>query len=195
MHISNPESKIEPLLQQGLFTSKEAREQGINPSLLCYYAKKGLIKKISYGLYQAKNTKIDRSQKNEQLLHSIKGVSNSVLCLHSALQIHNLANNSTKQIWLAIPNSTTKPQRENVTFKRMRDMKTGRVSIMLDEHLIETFDKERTILDLFREENKELALKILKKGLAKKVIDIEKLKSYAKLMRINITAYILALTI
>lgn len=44
--MSHPKlDNIESLLEKPVFTSKEANELGVSPSLLCYYIQKGFIPK------------------------------------------------------------------------------------------------------------------------------------------------------
>ena len=191
----NVDHKIQPLLHKTFFSSKEARELGINPSLLCYYAKKGIIKRVGFGLYQSKNTDIKLSRHHKTLVKSFKSVNKGILCLYSVLHYHHLFKSPTNAVWIAIPNNTTSPIRENIKFKRMRDLETGKVTISLGYQNIDIFNIERTILDLFREQNKTLALQVLKKTIAKGSIDLNKLMLYSKKMRINITPYLLALSV
>ncbi len=81
---------------------------------------------------------------------------------------------------------------------RMRNHTLGKTVIDIDGVVVPIFDRERTILDAFRYLSKETALKALKAGLEQpleKRIDINKLRMYAKKMKINIDPYLLALTV
>jgi predicted transcriptional regulator of viral defense system len=81
---------------------------------------------------------------------------------------------------------------------RMRNHALGKTVIDIDGVVVPIFDRERTILDAFRYLSKETALKALKVGLdqpREKRIDINKLRTYAKKMKINIDSYLLALTV
>lgn len=195
MAINNDFSKIRPLLNTPIFSSKDARKLGINPSLLCYYAKKGLIKRLSHGLYQSTQTTLTVEKKYQPILKAIKGVNKGILCLEAALYIHKMLRKSPQTISIAISNDTTKPNRENIAFKRMRDTDTGLTSITLGGESFAIFDKERTILDCLRNKKVTTALQALKKGIEENSLDLDKLKSYAKKMRINISPYLLAFSI
>ena len=188
-------SNIQPLLEQAVFSSKDAREHGINPSLLCYYARKGLIKKVGHGLYQSRQHALPVAHKYQPFLYAAKSISQGVICLQSALYLQQLTRSKGQLMTIAVPNNTTKPNRAGMEFVRMRDMTTGLIQLDLEGYAVACFDKERSILDLFRMQDKALALKALKKAINQQLIDIEKLKQYAKKMRLDISVYLFALTL
>ncbi|HHF7374212.1 type IV toxin-antitoxin system AbiEi family antitoxin domain-containing protein [Legionella bozemanae] len=77
----------------------------------------------------------------------------------------------------------------------MRDVNTGLTTWEIDGESVPIFDMERTIIDAFRFLSKEIALKALQSGLREKHIDSRKLQKYAKKLRVDITPYLLAMTI
>lgn len=81
-----------PLIQlfnHPIFTSREARAAGIHPSLLTYYAKQGVIKRISRGVYRVET---DHSQDFlwTDLVEAVYGINGGVICLVSALAVYEL---------------------------------------------------------------------------------------------------------
>lgn len=188
-------SNIESLLKKPFFTSKEADELGVSPSLLCYYVKQDIIHRVDKGLYQAVSGAKELDFKWEDLIFKVKTIPQGVICLVSALIIYELTDEMPRKHWIAVPHNTTKPVRPNAVIKRMRDMITGITVWNIDGEKIPIFDIERTIIDAFRFLSKEIALKALQTGLRDKSINSRKLQSYAKKLRVNITPYLLALTI
>ncbi|HAU1477169.1 hypothetical protein SFB61_15610 [Legionella pneumophila] len=188
-------ANIESLLEKPVFTSKEANELGVSPSLLCYYMQKDLIQRVNKGLYQAVSVKKEFDFKWEDLIFTVKSISQGVICLVSALAIYELTDEMPRKHWIAVPHSTTKPIRTNTIIKRMRDVSTGLTSWDVDGESLPIFDMERTIIDAFRFLSKEIALKALQIGLREKNIDSRKLQKYAKKLRVDITPYLLAMTI
>ena len=76
-------------------------------------------------------------------------------------------------------------------------MKLGKTVYDFGDFKLPIFDRERTIIDAFRLLDKEVAIKALRMGLRKKGearLDLEKLKVYAKILRVKIEPYILAET-
>ncbi|HHY0669720.1 TPA: type IV toxin-antitoxin system AbiEi family antitoxin domain-containing protein [Legionella pneumophila] len=195
MKTHNKLANIESLLEKPVFTSKEASELGMSPSLLCYYIKKDLIQRVNKGLYQAVSVKKEFDFKWEDLIFTVKSISQGVICLVSALAIYELTDEMPRKHWIAVPHGTTKPMRPNTIIKRMRDVSTGLTTWDIDGESVPIFDMERTIIDAFRFLSKEIALKALQNGLREKHVDSRKLQKYAKKLRVNIAPYLLAMTI
>lgn len=167
-------ANIKSLLRKPVFTSKEANELGMSPSLLCYYVQKDIIHRVSKGLYQAVYVKKEFDFRWEDLIFTLRSISQGVICLVSALAIYELTDEMPRKHWIAVPHSTTKPMRPNTIVKRMRDVSTGLTTWNVDGESVPIFDMERTIIDAFRFLSKEIALKALQTGLREKHIDSRK---------------------
>ena len=187
--------KIESILSQPVFFAKDAKKLGVHPSALNYYVNKGLIVSIARGVYQSVTAKIDADFRYEDLIVTSKSIKNGIVCLISALEIYGLTEEIPKKFWIAIPHSTTCPKRENTIFKRMRDTETGKTSYSIGGETIIIFDIERTIIDAFKFLSLETAMKALKTAINENKVDLKKLGTYSKSLRVNIKPYIHALTI
>lgn len=134
----------------------------------------------------------------EDLVSIIRGTQDGVICLISALALYELTEEMPRQHWIAIKNTTSRHFNPMVKVIRRRNHTLGKTMIDIDGVAVPIFDRDRTILDPFRYLSKETALKALKAGLElphAKRIDINKLRAYAKKMKINIDPYLLALTV
>ena len=81
---------------------------------------------------------------------------------------------------------------------RMRNLTLGKTTTKIGNVTLPIFDRERTLVDAFRYLGRETALKALKAALAKKgaeKIDIEKIRKYAKILRVKIEPYLIAMTL
>ncbi|OGT64074.1 MAG: hypothetical protein A3J38_00505 [Gammaproteobacteria bacterium RIFCSPHIGHO2_12_FULL_45_9] len=81
---------------------------------------------------------------------------------------------------------------------RMRNLTLGKTTIKIGNVTLPIFDRERTIVDAFRYLGRETALKALKIALAKRgaeKVDIEKIRKYAKILRVKIEPYLIAMTV
>ena len=81
---------------------------------------------------------------------------------------------------------------------RMRNLTLGKTTIKIGNVTLAIFDRERTLVDAFRYLGRETALKALKSALLKKgveKIDIEKIRTYAKILRVKIEPYLIAITL
>jgi predicted transcriptional regulator of viral defense system len=190
--------KLEQLLAAPNFTSKEARDCGVSPANLAYYIRGGEIERISRGLYRGAKAPEMLNFQWEDLVSIVRSAHDGVVCLISALALYELAEEIPRQHWIAIKNTTSRHFNPMVKVIRMRNHTLGKTVINIDGVAVPIFDRERTILDAFRYLSKETALKALKAGLEQpleKRINIIKLRTYARKMKINIDPYLLALTV
>lgn len=190
--------KLGQLLIAPNFTSKEARNCGVSPATLAYYIHTGEIERISRGLYRGVKAPEMLNFQWEDLVTIVRGTQDGVICLISALALYELTEEIPRQHWIAIKNTTSRHFDPMVKVVRMRNHSLGKTVIDMDGTVAPIFDQERTILDAFRYLSKETALKALKMGLQQphgKKIDINKLRLYAKKMKVNIDPYLLALTV
>lgn len=190
--------KLGQLLIAPNFTSKEARNCGVSPATVAYYIHIGEIERISRGLYRGVKAPEMLNFQWEDLVTIVRGTQDGVICLISALALYELTEEIPRQHWIAIKNTTSRHFDPMVKVVRMRNHTLGKTVIDMDGTVAPIFDQERTILDAFRYLSKETALKALKMGLQQprgKKIDINKLRLYAKKMKVNIDPYLLALTV
>ena len=189
--------KLKALLEKPVFSSKDARELNIGPSLLCYYAKEGFLEKLGRGLYRKANATLDVDFKWEDLVLASKSITKGVICLTSALALYDLTDEIPRKHWIAVPHEMNSPKRDGVKIVRMRNMSLGKTKMVMGEVKLAIFNRERTIIDAFRYLSIETALKALKIGLEKsgdEKLNLLKLQSYAKKLRVNLTPYLMAIT-
>lgn len=179
-----------------MFTAVEAREAGVCSALLSYYVNIGLLTRIARGIYRNPNSQVPMDFQWEDLILTAKSIPTGVICLISALALYELTEEIPRAHWIAVPNSTTAPKREGTKIIRMRDVKTGVTRLTIGNESVQIFDRERTIVDAFKNLSKETAIKALKKALKQnEKIDIKKMRTYAKKLRVNIDPYIIAVSI
>lgn len=189
--------KLNKLLKKPLFSSNEAKELEISSSLLCYYVNKGLLERVGRGLYRKTDAILDVDFKWEDLILTSKGIPDGVICLISALALYDLTDEIPRVHWIAISHEKKAPKRAGVRIVRMRNIRLGKTKLSMGETTVTIFDRERTIIDAFRYLGIEIAIKALKLGLQKsgeEKLNLIKLQSYAKTLRVNIAPYLMAVT-
>ena len=188
--------KIKSLLKLEVFTSKDARKAGVPTGLVAYYVNKGIITRLSRGLYRSSEIQSAAPFEWEDLLATSQGIHLGTICVVSALSYYGLTLEVQRQFWIAVPHEMKAPRRKNTKIIRMRNFKLGRIGFELGEYKTFIYDKERCVLDAFRFLSRESAIKVLKeylKGTSDKKADIPKLSKYAKTLRVDITPYLEAL--
>lgn len=190
-------TKIQRFAKEATFTAKEAREAGIPARMLSYFCKKGVIERISRGVYRGTQSKLDIAFEWEDLALVALSIPKGVICLISALCYYDLTDQIMREFWIAVPHSSWSPQRPKTRVIRMRNLKLGKTDMRIGKYQLKIFDRERTIVDAFRYLSKEVAIKALQAYLRptkKHKPDLNKLTTYAKQLRVNLHPYIMTLT-
>lgn len=186
------------LSEKSVFTAAEGLSVGIPSRILSYFCSIGKIERISRGIYQIKEVESDQDFEWEDLALTALSIPNGIICLISALCYYDLTDEIMREFWIAVPHSTTSPERANAHVVRMRNTTLGQITIKIGNKDLKIFDRERTIVDAFRYLDKEIALKALQaylKTTKETKPDMKKLRKYAKTLRVDLTPYVMAFTI
>jgi len=186
------------LSKKSVFTSVDGLLAGIPSRVLSYFCSKGRIERVTRGIYKIKEIEFDQDFEWEDLALTAMSIPNGTICLISALCYYELTDEIMREFWIAVPHSTTSPERENAHIVRMRNTTLGQITIKIGSDDIKIFDRERSIVDAFRYLDKEIALKALQaylKTTKENKPDLKKLRKYAKILRVDLTPYIMAFTI
>ncbi len=165
--------------------------------MLAYYCKKGMIERVSRGLYRVLDAPTGVTLDLEELVMTALSIPHGVICLVSALCYYNLTDQIMREYWIAIPNKDRSPKRPHARIVRMRNMTLGCTSVRIGKYKVKIFDPERTVVDAFRYLSHEVAIKALQrylKGVGRSKPDIPKLSKYAILLKVDIAPYLMALT-
>jgi predicted transcriptional regulator of viral defense system len=198
MKPKNALEKLKPLLSAPSFTSTEARHYGVSSSTLAYYVKQNELTRIGHGIYRGVHAPTMGDFRWEDLIEAMQRARDGVICLTSALSLYHLTEDMPSQHWIAIRNDTVHRAMPATKVVRMRNLTLGRTTIKIGNMTLPIFDRERTIVDAFRYLGRETALKALKVALTKRgneKINIEKIRQYAKKLRIKIEPFLIAMTL
>ncbi|NGX43181.1 MAG: hypothetical protein K940chlam7_01472 [Chlamydiae bacterium] len=190
-------AKIECFAKKPVFTAAETREAGIPSRMLSHFCKKGIIERISRGIYMGTQADLDIEFEWEDLALVAISIPKGVICLISALCYYDLTDQIMRKFWIAIPHASKSPQRSKTRIVRMRNIELGQTEIQIGDHFLKIFDRERTVVDAFRYLSQEIAIKALQAYLRPRgdhKPDLNKLVAYAKQLRVDIQPYIMTLT-
>ena len=140
---------------------------------------------------------LDVDFRYEDLVLISQSIQGGVICLISALTIYELTDEIARAHWIAVSNDSRAPRRKGAKIIRMRNIKLGKTKITVGCETVNIFDIERTIIDSFRYLGVEIGVKALRAALKKSgndKLDLKKLQAYAKILRIKIAPYIMAVT-
>lgn len=121
-----------------------------------------------------------------------KKIPDGVVCLVSALAFHELTTQIPHFVYLAVPQKSRKPSMEypplRVFWYGEESLKTGAEEHTIDGCVIKIFDREKTLVDVVKYRNKvgmEIVLEALRMYWQSGSTDLNKLYSYAKLLRVE----------
>lgn len=188
---------VQVFAETPVFTAAEARAAGIPSRMLSHFCKKGVIERVSRGVYRGTRSNAEIEFEWEDLALTAMSIPNGIICLTSALCYYGLTDQIMREFWIAIPHASKSPQRPKTRIIRMRNIELGQTEIQMGVSRLKIFDKERTVIDAFRYLSQEVAIKALQAYLRQRGSDkpnLDKLMKYAKSLRVDIHPFIIALT-
>lgn len=135
---------------------------GIPPRMLSYFCSRNQIERLGRGVYKIKEIDFGKEFEWEDLALTAMSTPHGIICLISALCYYDLTDEIMREFWIAIPHSSSSPERQNLRVVRMRNTTLGKTSVTIGDCVLQIFDRERTVVDAFRYLDKEIALKALK---------------------------------
>ncbi len=145
------ERALSLLKRQGMVRLSEFIKQGITETTVARMREKGLVHKLSRGLYQLPDAATDT---NHALAEAAKRVPKGVICLVSALAYHHLTDTIPRSVWIAIGPKDRRPKVAEPLLQIVRF--SGKLlSEGIDDHKIEgvtvrIYNPAKTVVDLFR---------------------------------------------
>ena len=178
------------------FTVSEAEGYGISRQQLSLYCKQGRIERLGRGVYSPPGLEINPYLDIELLA---KRQTNFVICLLSALQIHNFTTQLPHSLWIAILHGARIPKLEFATLSCIRLTQKpydyGVETHDLHGVKVKVYSAAKTVADCFKFRNKvgmDVALEALQEGYRLKLFTVSELMDAAAICRITkiITPYV-----
>jgi predicted transcriptional regulator of viral defense system len=173
---------------QGLIRPRDLIAQGLPRVALTRLVRQGLLTRVARGLY----ARPDRTVSEHGTLAEVaRKHPQAIVCLLSALRVHNLTAQSPFEVWLAIPNKARAPKLEYPPLRIMRfsgaALTEGIEDHQVDGVTVRVTNVARTVADCFKFRNKiglDVALEALQEAWANKRISMDELWRYATLCRV-----------
>lgn len=177
-------------MHNGYSRMKGLREAGIQTRDIATAIQDGVITKIKPGLYRLVDYPWDEHSSFADVCHANK---KAVICLLSAASYYELTTFNPPEVYVAVPNNTDKfilqypPIR--VYYYSDKYYNTGIESIKTHGGIVNIYNREKTIADLFRYTKKigeDIAVESLKEYIRKrKTMNIALLIKYAEAGRVR----------
>ena len=187
MHSSH-QRILELAAQRGLIRPLDLHEHGLPTVALTRLVRQGLLQRVGRGLYAIP----DRAVSEHGVLSEVaRKHPQVIICLLSALRLHELTTQSPFEVWLAIPNKARAPKMD---YPRLRIVRFSGAALTqgIEEHLIEgvpvrVTNVARTVADCFKYRNKiglDVALEALREAWKGKRVGMDELWRSAQLCRV-----------
>lgn len=167
----------------------DALSQGIEKHKIYEMVADGSLIREERGLYRLADSE---PLSNPDFIQVSLMVPKAVICLISALYVHNLTTEVPGAVYIAIPRSVRTPKIAFPPLEVIRlsqlQYETGIEKISVDGFEVNIYNAEKTIADCFKFRNRvgvEVAIEALKDYMVRQQPDISKIVSYARVNRVE----------
>lgn len=174
--------------QQGIVRLRDAQARGVHPEYLRRLASKGELARVGRGLYALPDAEITE---HHSLAEVAARIPQGVVCLLTALRVHDLGTQNPKAVWLAIDRKAAVPRLKYPPLRIVRfskpAMTQGVEERRVEGVLVRLTTPVRTVVDCFKYRNKiglDIALEALRALRRRKEFKLDELWKYAALQRV-----------
>ena len=185
---SSHQSILDLAARRGLIRPRDLNERGLHTVALTRLVRQGLLQRVGRGLYAIP----DRPMSEHGALAEVaRKHPKGIVCLLSALRLHELTTQSPFQIWLAIPNKARAPRMDYPPLRIVRfsgaALTEGIEKHSVDGVSVRVTNVARTVADCFKFRNKiglDVALEALQEATREKRVSMDELWRFAELCRV-----------
>ena len=198
--ISHEQCALHLAQERNLLRARDLAEAGIPTIVLTRLVQTGKLQRVARGLYSLPGTS---ASEHRSLAEVVARVPKGVVCLLSALRVHEIGTQAPFEVWLALPPGSPAPRLDHPAIRIVRmstpTLTAGVERIHADGVAVPVFDVAKTIADCFKFRNKiglDVAIEALRDGWEKKKFTMDDLWRYATVDRVSnvIRPYLDALT-
>lgn len=184
------EKLVEVLKDNGIIKASEILKLGISREYLRKLYTKNVVAKAARGYYVLPGYEMTAMQ---SITQAAKHISRGVICLLSALRVHDLTTQNPFEVWLAIERDTWKPNKTlsaQVRYMRFSGeaYTEGVETKVIDNIKIKVYCPAKTVADCFKYRNKiglDVAMEALSDCTKKRKATSDEIWHYAKLCRVS----------
>jgi predicted transcriptional regulator of viral defense system len=183
--------KAEVVFRQnnGILRTAQAKELGIAQPTISRMCEAGILVKEARGLYRLADLPPLGSP---DLIQTTMLVPNSVICLISALNFHDLTTQIPYRVYIALPRATKAPRIEypplDIVYLSAKPYAAGIEEHILDGVSVRIYSREKTVADCFKFRNKigkDISLEALRDYVHQSDHNINELLHYARVDRVE----------
>jgi len=187
-----PQTSEQAVLQlarkRPLLRARDLAQAGLPTVALTRLVSAGKLDRVGRGVYSLPNQAISE---HRSLAEVAIRVPRGVICLLSALRVHDIGTQTPHEVWLAIPHRMPAPRLSQPALRVMRmsgkSLVEGIDRLSIDGVEVPVFNAAKTIADCFKFRNKiglDVALEALREGWSKRKVTMDDLWHYASVNRV-----------
>ena len=174
--------------EQGAIRARDLAALGIHHESLRRLCRSGELIRVARGLYMAADYDY---QPEHTVVEAVTRVPHGIICLLSALRLHDLTTQEPHAVWMAIGNKDRQPRLayphlEIVRFSG-RSLTEGIEERKIEGITVRLYNPAKTVADCFKCRNKtglDVAIEALRDCLAQRRATLEDLRRYAEVCRV-----------
>ncbi len=177
------------LKKKGILRARDIEALGISREYLSKLYRKGIVKRISRGMYCRPDTEYSESH---SLAEASKQVPEGIICLLSALSFHGFTTQIPHEVWMAIDFKAWKAKATGVPLRIVRfsgkALQSGVQKHRVYGLEVKVYSPAKTVADCFKYRNKiglNVALEALREGWREKRFTIDELWKFAGICRVS----------
>ena len=166
-----------------LLRARDVTQQGLPTIALTRLVQAGKLERVARGLYGLPGAEISE---HRSLAEVSARVPRAVVCLLSALRVHEIGTQAPFEVWIAIPQHMVTPRLDQPAIRvvRMADvaLAEGVERLHIDGVEVPVFNAARTVVDCFRFRNKiglDVVLEALRDGWSQRKFTLDDLWRHA----------------
>lgn len=166
-----------------LLRARDVTRQGLPTIALTRLVQAGKLERVARGLYGLPGAAISE---HRSLAEVSARVPKGVVCLLSALRVHEIGTQAPFEVWIAIPQHMVSPRLDQPAIRVVRmseaALTDGVDRLNIDGIDVPVFNAARTVVDCFRFRNKiglDVALEALRDGWSQRKFTLDDLWRHA----------------
>ena len=171
-----------------LLRARDVTRQGLPTIALTRLVQAGKLERVARGLYGLPGAAISE---HRSLAEVSARVPKGVVCLLSALRVHEIGTQAPFEVWIAIPPHMVSPRLDQPAIRVVRMSEAALIDgvdrLNIDGIDVPVFNAARTVVDCFRFRNKiglDVALEALRDGWSQRKFTLDDLWRHATTGRV-----------
>lgn len=169
--------------------TRDLEAGGLNRVHLAAALRAGELERVGRGLYRLPESAVGE---NHSLVLAAKRVPRGIVCLLSALRLHELTTQSPHEVWLALPRHSWRPTKDGQPLRLIwlsaKSFAAGVETHEIEGLPVKVYSVAKTVADCFKYRHKigmDVALEALREARREKRCTMDELMGAARVCRVS----------